>query len=180
MKFHPTKIPEVIVIEPKTYIDHRGFFIETYCKKLFDASGIRYDFVQDNHSHSRKNVLRGLHYQINHVQGKLVRVISGMILDVAVDLRKNSSTFGKWTSAIISSTNKNLIWIPPGFAHGFYTLNEADVLYKITDYYSPKDERCIQYDDKMLDIDWQIPLGINPILSEKDLLGKSFLNTETI
>ena len=181
MKFHPTKIPEVIVIEPKTYFDHRGFFMETYQKKRFIANRINCDFVQTNHSRSRRNVLRGLHYQVNSVQGKLVRVASGIILDVAVDIRKNSPTFGKWTRIIVSSTNKKIVWIPCGFAHGFYTISQdADVLYYLTDYYSPKDERCIIWNDKTLNIDWGIDSGIKPILSEKDLQGKSFLDIETI
>ena len=180
MKFYPTKIPEVIVIEPEVYIDHRGFFMETYQKKVFGDNNIKCDFVQTNHSHSRKNVLRGLHYQIGeHPQGKLVRVTSGMVLDVAVDIRKNSPTFGKWTGTIISSTNKKLVWIPRGFAHGFYTLDKnVDLVYYLTDCYSSKEERCIIWNDKTLAINWRIPVGVKPILSEKDLEGKLFVNAE--
>ena len=179
MKFHPTRIPEVIVVEPEGYIDHRGFFMETYQKKMYAYNGIKCNFVQTNHSYSQKNVLRGLHYQVNNAQGKLVRVTSGIALDVAVDIRKSSSTFGKWTSTIISGMNRNLVWVPRGFAHGFYTMGEeVDLIYYLTDYYDHQSERCIIWNDEILGIDWKIPLGIKPILSEKDLLGKPFLEAE--
>ena len=181
MKFTPTEIPSVIVIEPKIYIDDRGHFMETYQYKTFCANGIRYHFVQDNYSHSKKGALRGLHYQVNSVQGKLVQAISGKIFDVSVDLRKNSSTFGRWVGIILSNQNKKIVWIPKGFAHGFYVLsNQANVLYKVTDYYSHNDERCIIWDDPTLNIDWPIIDGVPISLSLKDSLGKSFLDAEKL
>ena len=157
MKVTPTRIPDVLIIEPKVFGDERGFFFESFNQKAFnDAVGQEIAFVQDNHSKSAKNVLRGLHYQLPpKVQGKLVRVIHGEVFDVAVDIRKGSATYGQWIGEVLSAENKLQIWIPPGFAHGFLTLSEtADFLYKTTDYYYPENERCILWNDKDLQVDW--------------------------
>ena len=149
MKRIPTKIPEVLIIEPKVFGDERGFFFESFNKKVFEEeTGIAADFVQDNHSKSAKGVLRGLHYQIKQPQGKLVRVVSGEVLDVAVDIRKSSDTFGEWVSVALTAENKRQLWIPHGFAHGFVVLSDmAEFLYKTTDYYAPEYERCIRWND---------------------------------
>ena len=178
MHFTPTLIPDVILIEPKVFADERGFFLESYQKKRFMEVGINMDFVQDNHSKSCYGTLRGMHYQIQQPQGKLVRVISGGIFDVAVDVRKTSPTFGKWVADYLSSENKKMLWIPPGFAHGFYvTSPEAEVLYKTTDYYAPQWERTIAWNDPVLNVNWPIG-GVSPILSAKDLSGKLFTEAE--
>ena len=178
MKATPTAIPEVIVIEPEVFGDERGFFLESYNKRTFkELTGTDPDFVQDNHSRSARNVLRGLHYQIKHPQGKLVRVIQGEVFDVAVDLRKNSPTFGHWVGEHLSAENKRQLWIPEGFAHGFVVLSEAaEFLYKTTDYYAPQHERCIRWDDPELSIRW--PDGIEPMLSDKDAQGQLFSAAE--
>ena len=172
MKFIPTPLPGALLIEPKIFQDERGFFLESYQKKLFSEAGISFDFVQDNHSKSCQGVLRGLHYQIKQPQGKLMRVIFGEIFDVAVDIRKHSSTFGKWVGDYLSAENKKMLWIPPGFAHGFYvTSPEAEVIYKATDYYAPQWERSIVWNDPAIGIKW--PIGDTvPILSPKDAAGK--------
>ena len=169
MQITPTKIPEVFVLEPRVFQDERGFFLESFNQRAFDeAAGTHYSFVQDNHSSSSANILRGLHYQIQHAQGKLVRAVIGSIYDVAVDIRKGSPTFGKAVGKILSAENKKQLWIPPGFAHGFYVLSEtADVLYKATDFYSPQDERCIIWNDPELKIQWPTA-GKEPVLSSKD------------
>ena len=174
MKVTPTKIPDVLIIEPKVFGDERGFFFESFNKKAFaEATGITAEFVQDNHSKSARGVLRGLHYQIKQAQGKLVRVTSGEVLDVAVDIRKSSDTFGQWVGIILSAENKRQLWIPPGFAHGFIVLSEsAEFLYKTTDYYAPEYERCIRWDDADLAVDWQY--ADEPLVSEKDAQGTSF------
>lgn len=174
MKVIETKIPDVLIIEPKVYGDDRGFFFESYNEEVFyQQTGIRKCFVQDNHSRSTKGVLRGLHYQTKQPQGKLVRVVSGEVFDVAVDIRKNSSTFGQWVGEIISEENKRQMWIPEGFAHGFIVLSDrADFLYKTTDYYAPEHERCIIWNDPDLNIDW--PFDGEPTLSSKDNNGTSF------
>lgn len=173
MKVIPTSIPDMILLEPKVFGDERGFFLETYSEKVFAEIGIRPRFVQDNQSYSKQNVVRGLHYQIQHPQGKLIRVVAGEIFDVGVDLRKNSSTFGKWHGALLSAENKHMLWIPAGFAHGFSVLSEgADVLYKVTDIYSPEHERTILWSDPALKIDWKIK-G-QPIISAKDAKGQLF------
>ena len=172
MKIFPTKIAEVRIIEPQVFIDNRGFFMETYQKNTFFSSGIYSDFVQDNHSRSQNGTLRGLHYQINHSQGKLVRVVVGEIFDVAVDIRISSPTFGRWVGESISAENKFQIWIPPGFAHGFLALSDwAEVIYKATDYYSPDDERIIKWDDPVISIDWPINNDMQVLISEKDQNG---------
>ncbi|NLN70331.1 MAG: dTDP-4-dehydrorhamnose 3,5-epimerase [Chloroflexi bacterium] len=177
--FSPTNIPDVIRIRSKVFEDARGFFVETYQKEVFSQGGITQSFVQDNHSFSTQWALRGLHYQITHTQGKLVRVITGEIFDVAVDLRRRSPYFGQWVSAFLSDMNKEQLWIPPGFAHGFLVLSEsADVVYKTTDYYDPDGDRTIYWNDPELDIAWPIPNGIQPLVSEKDSLGVSFSDAE--
>ena len=179
MKFIRTDIQDVVIIEPHVLEDSRGFFMETYQAQKFTQAGIDFSFVQDNHSRSKRSTLRGLHYQIRHAQGKLVRVVAGEIFDVAVDIRRSSSTFGKSINLILSAQNKRQLWIPPGFAHGIYVISEwAEVLYKTTDYYDPKAERCIRWDDPALNIIWPIASGILPILSPKDLAGKLFMEAE--
>lgn len=179
MKTWPTSIPDVLLIEPSIHGDKRGFFFESFNARDFaDAVGLSPNFVQDSHSHSKKNVLRGLHYQIRQPQGKLVRVSAGEIFDVAVDLRETSPTFGKWTAARLSAANHHQLWIPPGFAHGFLVLSEsADVLYKLTDFWAPEHERCIVWNDPELDIAW--PLDGEPQIAGKDLSGKTFRNAAT-
>jgi dTDP-4-dehydrorhamnose 3,5-epimerase len=175
----PTAHPDVLLIEPNVFLDQRGFFLESYQKKKFIEAGIPYEFVQDNHSNSIKNTLRGIHYQLTHTQGKLVRTVVGEIFDVAVDLRKNSPFFGQWVSERLSQENKRELWIPPGFGHGFFVISEhADVLYKATDYYDPEGERCIRWDDPDLAIDWPIPSNQIPLISEKDTAGVSLKEAE--
>lgn len=171
MRATPLSIPEVVLIEPKIFGDDRGFFFESFNQTRFEeAIGRKVNFVQDNHSKSVKNVLRGLHYQIQHPQGKLVRVVAGEVFDVAVDIRKISSTFGQWVGEILSAENKKQLWIPEGFAHGFLVLSEsAEFLYKTTDYWHPEYERCIVWNDASLRINW--PISQQPILSEKDRRG---------
>ncbi|MBF2005341.1 MULTISPECIES: dTDP-4-dehydrorhamnose 3,5-epimerase [Chlorogloeopsis] len=178
MNVIPTKIPDVLILESKIFQDERGFFFESYNRQNFtDITGHIVNFVQDNHSRSKQNVLRGLHYQIEQAQGKLVRVITGSIFDVAVDIRKSSPTFGQWVGCELSAQNKHQLWIPPGFAHGFVVLSEvAEVLYKTTDYYAPQHERCILWNDPYLAIDWH--LTAEPILSAKDKAGKPFQEAE--
>ncbi len=156
MKILPTEIPDVLVIEPRVFGDERGFFFESYNEAVFtEKTGIAARFVQDNHSRSAQNVLRGLHYQIQQPQGKLVRAVVGTIFDVAVDIRKGSPTFGQWVSCVLSAENKRMLWVPVGFAHGFLVVSDmAEVLYKTTDYYAPQHERCILWNDPDLAIDW--------------------------
>lgn len=179
MKLIDTSIPDVHILEPTVFGDDRGFFFESYNEKVFaELTGQTVQFVQDNHSRSVKNVLRGLHYQIKNPQGKLVRVISGKVFDVAVDLRKSSPTFGHWVGEILSEENKRLFWVPPGFAHGFLVMSDtADFIYKTTDYYAPEYERTLAWDDPVLNIDW--PLSENPALSTKDQSGISLDQCET-
>ena len=179
MKVVPTAISDVLVIEPLVFGDDRGFFFESYNQRVFtDKTGLNLEFVQDNHSRSRKGVLRGLHYQIKQPQGKLVRAVMGAVLDIAVDLRKSSPTFGQWVSCLLSADNYRQFWIPPGFAHGFFVLSEtAEVLYKTTDYYTPEYDRCILWNDPDLAIDWQLN-DITPILSAKDQQGQAFQSAE--
>jgi dTDP-4-dehydrorhamnose 3,5-epimerase len=178
-RFIPTEIPDILLIEPTVYGDERGFFIETYQAQVFTEAGLDCCFVQDNHSGSRQGILRGLHYQIRQAQGKLVRVVAGEVFDVAVDLRRSSPTFGKWTACSLSSQNKLQVWIPPGFAHGFYVVSEwAEVLYKATDFYAPQWERTLLWDDPDLEIHWPIPPGQAPLLSAKDRQGKRLSEAE--
>ncbi|CAB1276721.1 dTDP-4-dehydrorhamnose 3,5-epimerase [Candidatus Nitrosacidococcus tergens] len=178
MEVFPTKIPDVFLLKPKVFEDDRGFFFESYHnKKLNNSLNKEIQFVQDNHSQSKKGVLRGLHYQIKQPQGKLVRVVIGEVFDVAVDLRKNSSYFGHWIGYYLSAENKQQLWIPAGFAHGFLVLSEyAEFLYKTTDYYVSEYERCICWDDPTLDIHW--PLSEKPVVSVKDQAGQSFKEAE--
>jgi dTDP-4-dehydrorhamnose 3,5-epimerase len=173
-----TAIPDVLVFEPRVFNDARGFFFEVWNAQAFREAGIAVEFVQDNHSRSVRNVLRGLHYQIRQPQGKLVRVTAGAVFDVAVDLRRSSATFGRWVAIELSAENKHIAWIPPGFAHGFVTLSEyADFAYKMTDYYAPEHERTLAWNDSDLAISW--PLAGEPVLSAKDALGKSLKDAET-
>ncbi len=178
MNITPLAIPDVLLLQPRVFGDARGFFFESYNHRAFsDAAGIETAFVQDNHSRSMKGVLRGLHYQIQHAQGKLVRVVVGEVFDVAVDLRKGSPTFGQWVADVLSAENKNQLWIPAGFAHGFVVLSDvAEVLYKTSDYWSPQHERCIRWDDPTLNIAW--PFDGEPTLSDKDRQGVAFADAE--
>lgn len=178
MKVTQTAIPDLLIIEPKVFGDERGFFFESFNRRKFAAAtGLDVDFVQDNHSRSAKGVLRGLHYQIQHPQGKLVRVVQGAVLDVAVDVRKSSPTFGQHVALELSAENKCMFWIPQGFAHGFVVLTDtAEFLYKTTDYYYPEHERCILWNDAALQIDWR--LQASPSLSGKDAQGKLFTEAE--
>jgi len=171
--FSPLEISDVLLIEPKVFRDLRGYFMEFYRIDEFALGGIQYKFVQDNQSGSRQGTLRGLHYQIRCAQGKLVKVIEGEIFDVAVDLRKQSSTFGKWVGSVLSSSNYQMVWIPPGFAHGFYVLSSwAEVIYKTTDFYSPEWERILIWNDPAIGIKWPISQAETPLLSVKDSQGK--------
>lgn len=172
MKVIPTAIPEILLIEPEVFGDNRGFFFESFNRRRFaELVGREVDFVQDNHSHSTQHVLHGLHYQIQHAQGKLVRVVSGAVLDVAVDIRRHSATFGQYVATELSAGNRRMLWIPEGFAHGFLVLSEAaEFLYKTTDYWYSEHERCIRWNDPALAINWQIQ-GAQPVLSGKDSKG---------
>lgn len=178
MKFTPLAIPDVMVCEPQVFGDDRGFFFESFNHRQFeDAVGKSVQFVQDNHSRSAKNVLRGLHYQIAQPQGKLVRVVQGEVFDVAVDIRKNSPTFGKWVGEVLSAENKKQLWVPEGFAHGFVTLSDtAEFLYKTTNYYAPAYQRCIKWDDTTIGITWNI--NATPLVSAKDQVGKALHQAE--
>ncbi len=179
MEFIPTELPGVIMIKPRVFGDTRGFFVETWHQKKFADAGIPAAFVQDNHSRSSQYILRGLHYQIQRPQGKLVRVVTGHVFDVAVDMRKSSPTFGRWTGAHLSAGNQHMLWVPPGFAHGFVVLSEmADFVYKCTDFYAPQHERSLLWNDPALDIDWSLPAGIEPILSTKDAAAARFNDAE--
>jgi dTDP-4-dehydrorhamnose 3,5-epimerase len=173
-----TEVPGVLILEPKVFGDERGFFLESFNRREFErASGVRVDFVQDNHSRSGRGVLRGLHYQISQPQGKLVRVVAGEVFDVAVDLRRSSPTFGRWTGTRLSAENKRMMWIPPGFAHGFLVLSEsADFLYKTTAYYAPEHERCLLWNDPEVGIRW--PLEGDPVLAQKDRTGAPLRRAE--
>ena len=178
MKVTPTAIADVLVIEPKVFGDTRGFFYESFNQKAFNqATGLNLNFVQDNHSRSARGVLRGLHYQIQQPQGKLVRVVRGAVFDVAVDIRKGSTTFGQWVGMELGEDNHKQLWIPAGFAHGFLVTSEsAEFLYKTTDYYAPEHERCIAWNDPDIGIEW--PLTTQPSLSAIDILGQALANAE--
>jgi dTDP-4-dehydrorhamnose 3,5-epimerase len=174
----PTSLPGVFILEPRVFSDERGFFFESYNQQTMAEAGILEDFVQDNHSSSRRNVLRGLHYQVTQAQGKLVRVVEGEILDVAVDLRRSSPSFGRWEAVRLSAENRRMLWIPSGFAHGFCVKSEkAQVLYKATDFYAPARERTVIWNDPELKIDWE--LKGEPIVSAKDQRGVTLRETET-
>jgi len=172
MQVSPTARPDVKLVEPRVFGDDRGFFFESWNRRALAAGGIDVDFVQDNHSRSRRGVLRGLHYQVAHAQGKLVRCVVGEVYDVVVDLRRSSPTFGRSLGLVLSAENRRMLWVPPGFAHGFLVLSDvAQVLYKTTGYYSPADEQCIRWDDPAIGIAWPLQ-GAAPILSAKDAAGK--------
>jgi len=179
MEFFGTSIPGVILIKPKVFVDKRGFFFETYQAKVFAAAGITAKFVQENQSGSGQGTLRGLHYQIKQAQGKLVRVAVGEVFDVAVDMRRSSATFGKWVGTYLSSENKHQVWIPPGFAHGFYVLSDwAEFLYKVSDFYAPQWERTLLWNDPDIGIEWPLINIQNPILSAKDDQGLPLKQSE--
>ena len=173
MQVVKTVIPDVLILEPKVFGDDRGFFFESFNQQTFQKlTGVKAHFVQDNHSKSAANVLRGLHYQIEQAQGKLVRVTAGEVFDVAVDIRRQSATFGKWVGVILSAENKRQLWVPPGFAHGFFVLKDnTEFLYKTTDYYDPQSEACLSWCDPTVNIDWPIPLGKQALLNTKDAAG---------
>ena len=174
----PTAIPDVKLVEPKVFGDSRGFFFESWNRRSLAAAGIDVDFVQDNHSRSRRGVLRGLHYQVERPQGKLVRAVAGEVFDVAVDLRRRSPTFGRWVGALLSAENKRMLWVPPGFAHGFVVLSDsADFLYKTTDYWFPEHERTLLWNDPALGIEW--PLATPPIMVPKDAAGVPLAQADT-
>ena len=179
MKFHNTPISDVILIEPQVFGDNRGFFMETWQEPKFKSAGIDVRFVQDNQSRSTQWTLRGMHMQVEHAQGKLVRVTSGSVFDVVVDLRRSSPSFGRWWGAELSEQNHQMLWVPPGLAHGILVTSEsADFLYKCTDVYSPSHERTLAWDDPTVGIEWPLPAGVQPKLSAKDLTGKSFSEIE--
>jgi len=172
MNITSAEIAEILIITPKVFEDERGYFLETYQKQKYADFGIMLPFVQDNHSRSKKGVLRGLHYQINQPQGKLIWLVSGSVFDVAVDVRRNSPTFQRWFGMVLSAESKTQLWIPPGFAHGFYVLSDwADVIYKATDFYAPQWERTLLWNDPEVGIQWPIDKGSYPIVSEKDSRG---------
>ncbi|MBK1889182.1 dTDP-4-dehydrorhamnose 3,5-epimerase [Undibacterium sp. 14-3-2] len=178
MKAISTNLPEVMIIEPKVFGDERGFFFESFnAKKFAELTSVDVEFVQDNHSLSAKNILRGLHYQIKQAQGKLVRVVTGEVFDVAVDIRKSSPRFGQWTGVVLSAENQRQLWIPPGFAHGFVVLSDkAEFLYKTTDYWAPEYERSLQWNDPAIGIEW--PIQGDPVMSAKDQQGKLLADAE--
>jgi len=180
VKVTPTSLPGVLLLEPEVFGDARGFFLESWNRRTFrEATGFEGDFVQDNHSRSGRGVLRGLHYQVRQVQGKLLRAVRGEIFDVAVDVRRSSPTFGRWTGVVLSEENGRQLWIPPGFAHGFLVLSEsADVMYKATDYYAPQHERCIAWNDPGIGIAW--PGGVQPQLSPRDAAAGTIATIEVL
>lgn len=179
MEFVPTRLPDVIVIRPKVFEDSRGFFMDSWHRKRFEQEGIHADFVQDSHSGSIAGTIRGLHYQIKQAQGKLVRVVQGEAFDVAVDIRRSSPDFGQWTGELLSADNRKMIWIPPGFAHGFLVLSKAaEFEYKCTDFYAPEHERTLQWDDPDIGIDWPLLEDEKPTLSAKDSLGLPLKDAE--
>ena len=179
MDYIETSIPDVKILEPKVFGDERGFFMETFRTNEFNEKCAPRDFVQENHSKSKQGILRGLHYQIHNPQGKLVRVVSGLVFDVAVDLRQSSATFGKWVGVELSAENKRQLWVPEGFAHGFYVMSEsAEFVYKCTDYYAPEHERSLLWNDQTVGIEWPLVNGEKPLLSPKDEDGKMWQDAE--
>jgi dTDP-4-dehydrorhamnose 3,5-epimerase len=169
MQFEPTRLPEVILIKPKVFGDARGYFLESWSQPSFTAAGIDARFVQDNHSHSSQWILRGMHYQMQNTQGKLVRVSRGAVYDAVVDVRRSSPNFGKWVGVELNDSNHHMLWVPPGFAHGFLALTESvDFLYKCTDVYAPQHERTLRWDDSTVGIEWPIPAGVQPQLAARD------------
>jgi len=180
MKFNKTPLQDVVLIEPQVFGDARGFFLETWQTEKFAAAGIGATFVQDNHSRSGQWTLRGLHFQVKHTQGKLVRVTSGSVFDVMVDLRRSSSTFGKWWGVELSADNHRMLWVPPGLAHGILITSEvADFLYKCTALYSPQDEKTLAWNDPKVGVQWPLPAGVAPKLSAKDAVGQTLAEIET-
>jgi len=180
VEFVPTRLPEVVLIKPKVFGDQRGFFLETWQERKFAAAGIGERFVQDNHSRSAQWTLRGLHYQVQQPQGKLVRVTRGAAFDVAVDLRRSSPNFGQWVGVELSETNRHLLWVPPGFAHGFLALSpDVDFVYKCTDFYAPQFERTVRWNDAGIGIEWPLPAGVQPLLAAKDAAADGIAVVET-
>ncbi|MET0497654.1 MAG: dTDP-4-dehydrorhamnose 3,5-epimerase [Steroidobacteraceae bacterium] len=181
MEFLPTRIPDVVLIKPRVFGDSRGYFLETWQQARFAAAGLPLHFVQDNHSRSSKWILRGLHYQLQNTQGKLIRVTRGAVFDVAVDVRRSSSTFGQWVGVELNDENHHMLWVPPGFAHGFLTLSdEMDFLYKCTDVYAPQYERTLRWDDPRVGIEWPLPDGISPVLAARDAAAPSIDAIESL
>lgn len=181
MEFEATRLPGVILIKPRVFGDDRGFFLETWQQKAFERAGIDARFVQDNHSHSIRHTLRGLHYQIDEVQGKLVRVVNGSVFDVAVDVRRGSPTLGQWVGVELSAENRHMLWIPPGFAHGYLALSErADFLYKCTAFWNARLERAIRWDDVDIGVAWPLPPGVAPLLSSRDAVAGPFRDAEML
>jgi dTDP-4-dehydrorhamnose 3,5-epimerase len=179
MEFEPTSIPDVVLIRPRVFGDARGHFFESWEERKFAAAGFEARFRQDNQTLSTRHVLRGIHYQLRKPQGKLVRVVTGAVLDIAVDLRRASPTFGKWVAAELNEDNHHMLWVPPGFGHGFVVLSESThFLYKCTEFYAPEDEHAIAWDDPDLKIDWQLPPGVQPVLSARDRAAKRFRDAE--
>ncbi len=179
MQIVETDIPEVLIVEPTVFGDQRGFFMESFNRQAFEEVGLPTEFVQDNHSRSAQGVLRGMHYQMQQTQGKLVRVTAGAVFDVAVDMRRESEYFGRWVGVELSAENKKQLWVPPGFAHGFYTLSQsADFQYKCTDYYAPQHERCLLWNDAEVGIEWPIASGDEPTLAAKDAAGLPLAQAE--
>ena len=180
MEYIRTAIPDVVLMKPTVFGDHRGFFMETFRQAEFDAFCGHYDFVQDNHSGSPRGILRGLHYQLHQTQGKLVRAAVGEVFDVAVDIRQGSKTFGQWVGAVLSAENRHQLWVPPGFAHGYYVMSDwAEFLYKATDYYAPEWERSIRWNDPAIGIEWPLEEGFLPTLSKKDAIAPTLMEAET-
>jgi dTDP-4-dehydrorhamnose 3,5-epimerase len=179
MEFEPLAVPDVVLIRPRVFGDARGHFFESWEERKFAAAGLELRFRQDNQNLSARHVLRGIHYQLRQPQGKLVRVVTGAVFDVAVDLRRSSPTFGEWVGAELTQENHHMLWVPPGFGHGFVVLGEsAHFLYKCTDFYAPEDERAIAWNDPDLKIDWRLPAGVNPVLSARDAAAKPFREAE--
>ena len=179
MEYIRTAIPDVVLMKPTVFGDHRGFFMETFRQAEFDAFCGHYDFVQDNHSGSPRGILRGLHYQLHQTQGKLVRAAVGEVFDVAVDIRQGSKTFGQWVGAVLSAENRHQLWVPPGFAHGYYVMSDwAEFLYKATDYYAPEWERSIRWNDPAIGIEWPLKEGFLPTLSKKDAIAPTLMEAE--
>jgi dTDP-4-dehydrorhamnose 3,5-epimerase len=179
MHVEETAIPEVKILRPNVHGDERGFFLEAWNQRDFREAGLDVSFVQDNHSHSKRGTLRGLHYQIEQPQGKLVRAATGRVFDVAVDFRRSSATFGKWIGITLTDERHEMLWIPPGFAHGYLVLSEsADFLYKCTDYYAPEHERAVRWNDRDLDIGWPLDGGMEPILSPRDVAARAFRDAD--
>ena len=180
MEYIRTAIPDVFLMMPTVFGDHRGFFMETFRQAEFDAFCGHHDFVQDNHSGSPRGILRGLHYQLHQTQGKLVRAAVGEVFDVAVDIRQGSKTFGQWVGAVLSAENRHQLWVPPGFAHGYYVMSDwAEFLYKATDYYAPEWERSIRWNDPAIGIEWPLEEGFLPTLSKKDAIAPTLMEAET-